>query len=71
MSYGAIKKESNNKKITYIIGQIIGVFTTLGIMLTFAALMLFFNIDRAYATPFATISVSTGGFVASYYILKK
>ena len=71
MSYSAIKKESNNKKITYIIGELIGVFTTLGAMLAFAAFMLFFNIDRSYATPFATISVAVGGFVASYYISKK
>ena len=40
-------------------------------MLLFSALLLFFNIDRAYATPFSTISVSGGCYIASYYVAKK
>ncbi len=71
MSDGFGKKDITNKKSAYIIGGIIGVLTTLVSMLIFSAVLLFFNIDRAYATPMATISVAIGGFVASRISAKK
>lgn len=62
---------SSNKKYAYVYGAVIGVIVSLIAMFVFAALLLFFNIDRAYATPFATISVSIGSFVASNITAKK
>lgn len=71
MSDGFIKKENINKKSAYITGGVIGVIITLVSMLVFAAALLFFNIDRAYSAPFATISIALGSFIASYIAAKK
>lgn len=64
-------KNADNKKSAYIIGGVIGVLATLAAMLVFSALLLFLNIDRTYAAPFATISVAVGGFISSYFAAKK
>lgn len=71
MSGGIFKKDNINIKKAYFTGGIIGVLLTLALMLFFSALLLFFNIDRDFAAPFATISVAIGGFVSSYIIAKK
>ncbi len=71
MSDGFSKKDNVNKKSAYIIGAVLGVFSTLIAMLIFAAVLLFFNIDRAYAVPFATISIAVGSFIASRITAKK
>ena len=71
MSDAFLKKDMVNKKSAYMIGGIIGVLSSLAVMLIFAAMLLFFDIDRAYATPFATISVAVGSYVASCITAKK
>lgn len=68
---GFSKKDTANKKSAYIVGGLVGVLSTLVTMLIFAAVLLVFNIDRAYAAPFATISVAIGSFIASYISAKK
>jgi len=65
------KKDNTNKKIAYILGGVVGLLITLFSMLCFSALLLFFNIERAYAVPFATISVGLGSFFASRITSKK
>lgn len=65
------KKDNVNKKSAYLWGAILGVLASLAAMLIFSAVLLFFNIDRAYAAPFATISVAAGCFIASRYTAKK
>lgn len=71
MSDEFAKKESVNKKTAYLTGIILGIVFSLISMLCFAAVLLLFNIDRAYAAPFATISVAIGCFVASQHTAKK
>lgn len=71
MSDDFIKKDGTNKKSAYIVGAILGIATTLLSMLVFSAILLFLNIDRSYAAPFATVSVAIGGFCSSRYAAKK
>ena len=71
MSADFSKKDTVNKKSAYLVGAIFGMLGTFAAMLIFAAVLLFFNIDRAYATPFATISLAVGSFIASRYTAKK
>ena len=40
-------------------------------MLLFSAVLLFLNLSRAYAQPFATVSIALGCFCAAYYTAKK
>lgn len=65
------KKDNINKKSAYLLGGILGVLVSVAAMLAFAAILLFFNLDRTYAAPFATISVAVGSFVASRITAKK
>ena len=58
-------KNIGNKKSAYVLGGIIGLVVSLVAMLIFATVLLLFDIDRAYATPFATVSVGVGSFFAS------
>ena len=71
MSAEFSKKDNVNKKSAYAVGAILGVTATILTMLIFSAVLLFFNIDRAYAAPFATISLAVGSFIASRYTAKK
>ncbi len=71
MSADFSKKDTVNKKSAYLVGAIFGMLGTFAAMLIFAAVLLFLNIDRAYATPFATISLAVGSFIASRYTAKK
>lgn len=71
MSYEFSKKDNVNKKSAYVVGAVFGVVATVITMLIFSAILLFLNIDRAYAAPFATISLAVGGFIASLYTAKK
>lgn len=71
MSADFSKKDTVNKKSAYLVGAIFGMLGTFAAMLIFAAVLLLFNIDRAYATPFATISLAVGSFIASRYTAKK
>lgn len=65
------KKNNTDKKSAYIVGAILGVFSSLLAMLIFSAVLLFLNLDRAYSVPMATISLAIGSFVASFYTTKK
>lgn len=71
MSADFSKKDNVNKKSAYLVGAILGVLGTLVSMLIFAAVLLFLNIDRTYAIPFATISLAVGSFISSRYAAKK
>ena len=71
MSADFLKKDNTNKKTAYIIGGVLGVLASLLSMLVFAGILLIFDIDRTYATPFATISLAVGSFIASRYTAKK
>ncbi|MBQ6718108.1 MAG: TIGR04086 family membrane protein [Clostridia bacterium] len=71
MSDDFSKKDTVNKKIAYLSGAILGVLVSLVMMLIFSAVLLFLNIDRAYATPFATVSVAIGCFIAARHTAKK
>lgn len=64
-------KDNSNKKSAYLLGGLLGVSATIAVMFVFAAILLFLNLDRAYAAPFATISVAVGSFVASRITAKK
>ncbi len=71
MSDGFYKNNTANKKQAYILGGAIGVLSTLVTMLILACVLLFFNIDRAYAAPFASISIAVGCYIASRITAKK
>ena len=71
MYNGFIKKDNVSKKSAYIRGGIVGVLSCLVMMIVFSAVLLCFNIDRAYAAPFATISVAVGSYAASRITAKK
>lgn len=69
-----MKKDSffeGDKLKIYTIGGIIGCVVSIVCMLIFAAVILFLQLDRNFAMPFATVSVAIGGFVAAYYAARK
>lgn len=66
-----LKKDNSNKKTIYIYSAILGLISTFISMMFFAAILLFFNIDRTYSVPFATVSLAVGSFVASRFAAKK
>ncbi len=61
----------DNRKKSIIMGAFFGIAVTAMFVLIFAGVMLLFKIDRAYASVFATISVSAGAFVSAYYCARK
>ncbi len=60
-----------NKPIRYLISSAIGIAFTFLSIAFFAAIMLIFKIDRAYAPFFATVSLALGAFLTSFLIAKK
>ncbi len=62
---------NDNKIIAYFLGGIVGIIITLIIMFIFSAVIIFLNIDRAYAVPFATISIGIGSFFAGKITARK
>lgn len=54
-------------KSFYFIGAVLGFVVALILMFLSAFLILKLDLDRAFAAPFATISVSAGAFVAAFY----
>lgn len=62
---------SKNNIFTYLFGVIIGTAVAIISMLVFSALMLFSNLNREYATVFATISVAIGTFIASFFTARR
>lgn len=63
----------NTDKLGFIFlkGAVLGVITTVLLMLAFAALILVLDIDRAYAQVLSTVSIAAGSFAASLYSAKK
>ena len=55
----------------YLFGLLIGIAATVICILALAAVMLIGEIDKAFAVPFATISVGFGGFIGSLITSKK
>ena len=62
---------SKNTVWTYLFGILIGTGVTLISMLLLAAVMLFGQLSREYAVPFATISVALGTFFAARFAAKR
>lgn len=71
MEYEFSKKDNVNKRSAYLLGTVFGVLSALASMMIFAAVLLFLDIDRAYAAPFATLSLAIGSFFASRKTSKK
>ncbi len=71
MSGDILKKDGVNKKKAYIIGALLGVGAILITMLIFSFVLLLAGLDRSYATPFATVSLAVGCFIAARYTAKK
>lgn len=71
MAENILKKETSLNIKNYLVAVVIGVVVSFGFMLLFSAAILYLNLDRAYAAPFATISIAAGTFFASFYIAKK
>ncbi|MCQ2455598.1 MAG: TIGR04086 family membrane protein [Clostridia bacterium] len=55
----------------YIIGICLGVASCLISICVFALLMLLFRIDIAYSPFFATLCISLGAFISSFFIARK
>lgn len=69
-----MKKEKNffgGKFEIAIKGTVIGLLVSFVFMLIFAGIMLALDTDRAYAAPFATVSIALGCFAAAYYVAKR
>ena len=65
-----IKKENSLLK-SVLIASALGVITTVFLMLIFAAAIVVFQLDRAYAAPLVTVSVAIGSMVSSFFCGKK
>lgn len=61
----------NNKFKWYIWGVIILFVTTIFFIFIFSALILFLQLDRAFASAFATVSVCIGTLFGSYFTALK
>ncbi|MCQ2388046.1 MAG: TIGR04086 family membrane protein [Clostridia bacterium] len=55
-----------NKK-TFLLSFLLGLTGFFVFALLFAAVLYFLGLDRAYAAVFATLSISAGAFISSYY----
>lgn len=65
-----IKRERTLSK-TVLISSIIGTIATILLMLIFAAVIVMFQLDRAYAAPLSTVSIAIGSMVSSYFCGRK
>ena len=71
-----MKKEilENQKGIPYalaLVGLLIGIIVTVASMFIFSMIIYFLNLDRAFALPFSTVSVSLGAFFSAFFTAKK
>lgn len=66
-----LDKENGLSYPTILLGIGIGLFTTLIFMLVFALVLYFLNLDRGFAAPFSTVSISIGGLASAFYTAKK
>ena len=65
-----IKRESTLSK-TVLISSVIGAIATILLMLIFAAVIVMFQLDRAYAAPLSTVSIAIGSMLSSYFCGRK
>ena len=65
-----IKRERTLSK-TVLISSVIGTIATILLMLIFAAVIVMFQLDRAYAAPLSTVSIAIGSMVSSYFCGRK
>ncbi len=63
--------KNSSKGFIYATSSLIGVAVTFLVMLLFSAIMLLTGIDKAFAVPFATVSLAVGSFAASMYSSSK
>ena len=68
--YFSKKSEASIGK-TLLIGALSGLVATVGFICIFAVFMLLTNLDRMYASLFATLSVSAGAFISAFYVAKR
>lgn len=61
-----IKRERTLSK-TVLISSVIGTIATILLMLIFAAVIVMFQLDRAYAAPLSTVSIAIGSMISSYF----
>ena len=54
--------------VLYLTGALIGILATLVFLCASAAVILFFELDRGYSIPLATVSISLGSFFAAYFV---
>lgn len=71
MSKDYIRNNAPKKYTIYIKGIIIGLLATAFCIMLFALIMLLFETGMAFASPFATISVAAGAFLAALYTSRK
>jgi len=71
MNKNLFSKVEDKKSFICLKSILIGVGVTVVAMLVFAAAMLFLEVDRGLAKPFATVSVALGSLFASMYAAKK
>lgn len=64
-------KPQENKRNIFLISAIIGVSISLLFIFIFSLIMLFGEIDRAFAAPFSTFSVAAGTFFSAMYTAHK
>ena len=64
-------KDFLNKRKAFFFGGIIGLLFCILAMVLFSFVLLIFNVDRAFAAPFATISVAIGCFISSRVAAKR
>ena len=70
MSEKTIK--TRESRLTVIItGAVLGIVITLIFLLIFAAAVYFLDLDRAYSSPLATLSLALGSFFAAFFVAKK
>ena len=65
-----IKRENTLLK-TILVSSIIGAVGTVLLLLIFAAVIVLFQLDRAYCAPLSTVSIAIGGMLSSYYCGRK
>lgn len=71
MSKDYIKNTAPKKHIIYIKGILVGLLATAVCVMLFAVIMLLFETGKAFAAPFATVSVAVGAFLAALYTSRK
>ncbi len=64
-------KSAGERSVIYLIAIIIGFAVTFGVLLVFALFSTFADLNEAFATPFASLSLAAGGFTAGLIASKR